>query len=387
MPDFKEVFTAEKAKNAFVDQAKVAENQIKGAASGFVGTILDTSMQLGSNVLNLTAYLSTLASKVVSRPLESVTGAVEGANTWINSSINELVTGIPTSPMWYLKQGVSMLDPMKDSMGRMKPYPNTVIQPYKEKQDSYNPFTGELKKPLDQIIQKGQDLVRQYDFTGMAFSDYGTVDQKNKYKSISYIIKPYSYTETERLAKPNITSKGKPFLFKTGNVTLFDVMNFRPYAGIDYSCTLAPKGLAPALKHSKSYTWLPLSEPPSIRMCDVMEGDSLQASTNALWYSAKLRAIEQIDITLAETRDLDITGWLKLYKDAIFPTNSTYVARPIKEVYSVFTYFVYDGGDANTKNIVRMFEFYVIPLFSLEYGVKEHKITFKVIGESNVSAN
>lgn len=420
--------------DAFKDQAKVAENQIKGAAAGFSSVIVDSAYQTGNNILNLTAYLSTVASKVVSRPIESASGAVEAGNTWINSSLQELVTGVPTNPMWYIKQGISFFDKNTDSTGRLKPYPNTKVSQsnYNEK---YNAFTGQLIKPVNNIIESGKDLVRRYDITGKLFSSYNSdVDIGNEYKSISYIIKPTTYAELQKnnvFSILNNTSSDAKIESKstTGDVDIFDVMEYGIRVGGGYySCTITqPKNsLAPRFYHfsskkfypetsisykyknyitgkietvqkaikdpSNALTWLPLTKEPSFSLRDISTKDSISTMSNSLFYSMQMKKVERIEINLAENMNLDIINYLERYRKVMFPEDNTYITSPIKDVASIFTYYVYsplvpnDNASGSIKKLIRQLQFLVVPEFNERYddssGAKSVDISFIVIGEN-----
>lgn len=428
-----QMFGADNLVDKYKDQAQVALNQITGAAAGFSSAIVDSAYQTGKNILDLTAYLSTFASKVISRPMEVASGMIEAGSTWVNSSLHEIATGIPTNPMWYIKQGLKFGDNDLDSQGRKKPYPNTIAN--KSPQESkYNPFTGQLMNPINNIIESGKDLIRNYDFTGKLFSPYSSPPAPgNEYKSISYIIKPMTTSEIEEMTLFSVynTIDGKNTLeaySEYKDVTIFDVMKYCVMAGGGYySCTIEPYGggikdesnkynsapsLAPKFYHfsgkkvypylaekkvknpANALTWLPIAEPPSIKFRDVSAKDSINTMTNPLYYSLQLKKAERIEITLVENTNLDIINYLERYRKVIFPDDNTYVTRPLKEIVSVFTYYVYtplnandiqDGAPRNSKKLIRALKFLVVPEFSETYDdssdVKRRNISFIVVGE------
>ena len=426
-----QMFGPDKLADKYKEQAKIAENQIVGAAAGFSSAIVDSAYQTGKNILDITAYLTTLSSKVVSRPMEVASGMIEAGSTWVNSSLHEIATGIPTNPMWYIKQGVNFFEKNisgdYDSQGRRKPYPNTMAN--KSPQESkFNPFTGQLMKPINNIVESGKDLIRRYDFTGKLFSPYSSPPAVgNEYKSISYIIKPVNQAEIrENTIFPiyDITGKkGKNLQQKdTGDVSIFDVMQYCVmFGGGYYSCTLKPYkgGKAPNFFHfsgkraypyvkeegdaadkirvkdpANALTWLPITNPPSIRFRDITAKDSVNTMTNPLYYSMQLKKAERIEVTLAENTNMDVMSYLERYRKVIFPDDNTYVTRPLSEIVSVFTYYAYvplnpndieAGAPRGSKKLIRSLSFLVIPEFTEIYddspSEKSRTITFVVVGE------
>lgn len=392
--NFKDIFDPGRFDNVFTsdritDQAKLAENQLKGAGAGFFENVVTNAASAGLQVMDLTGYLATMGSKFITRPAEGITSLANSAFSWATSSLQEIATNIPTNPMFYIDKAIKMAK-SPDPMGRAVPEPNCETPSYTDT-NIKNPFITELTRPLDSVVQKGKDLLKTYHIN---------IDKKvnsaNKWNSISYVVKSGSVSELIEKSRFNVFNKdgvnaGKMSLY--GDVTLFDVMEYQALNGKEmFSCTLSvPKGgFAPAFKHTTRTgvaTWLPLIKKPEFSHRELMS-KGFPMMTDTIYYSSQLKKADKIDLEFHDNAAQEIYNYLANYRKAIFPDDNTYVMRPIKAIYSIFTYYIYQRPQRKIdgKFLAKAFQYAVIPEFKESYMSDTHQISFIVIGEERNDA-